>query len=137
MPEPVSSRFMVIPPRHVRALQMLVSQRDRDMLGGIGVGALLEDDDVLTIEQIVQPLWERGLVEDLTKTSMGEPGRYFIRITRLGQQCLALGAMLREQRKFTDEERQWITPLVNPTETTVGNLRIISGDPDEEKEAIA
>ena len=132
MPEPVSSRFMVIPPRHVRALQMLVSQRDRDQFGGIGVGALLEDDDVLTIEQIVQPLWERGLVEDLTHTEMGEPGRYFIRITRLGQQCLALGAMLREQRKMTDDERTWFQPVLSEPKT----LRT-RHDPNEEKEAIA
>lgn len=137
MEEPVSTKFMVIPPRHQRALEMLVDQKHRDRFGGIGVGAMREEDDVLTLEQIVEPLAARGLVEDLTQTEMGESGRFFVRITRLGELCLSLGGMLREQRKMTEDERRWITPLMNPTEKTVGHLRIISGDPSEEKEAIA
>lgn len=98
-------KFMPIPPRHQQALQLLVAQKNRDMFGGIGVGALREEEDEpLTLEQIVQPLWERGLVEDLTETELGASGRYFVRITLLGQVCLNLGYMLREPRKATEPE---------------------------------
>lgn len=100
----VSAMFMTITPRHRRALEMLADKRKCDTLGGIGVGALHDEEDVFTLEQIVMPLADRGLVEDLTETELGASGKYFIRITRTGEICLALGCMLREPRKITLEE---------------------------------
>jgi hypothetical protein len=97
----VSELFMPITPRHRRALEMLAQQKKRDSLGGIGVGAMCDEDDVFTLEQIVTPLSERGLIEDLTETELGASGKYFVRITRTGEICLALGCMLREPRKIT------------------------------------
>jgi hypothetical protein len=49
--------FIVIPPRHQRALEMLRAQRLHDNLGAIGKGAMRDEDDVLTLEQIVP--WRR------------------------------------------------------------------------------
>jgi hypothetical protein len=100
----VSQLFMPIPPRHRRALEMLADKKKCDTLGGIGVGAIRDEDDVFTLEQIVTPLWERGLVEDLTETELGASGRFFIRLTRTGEICLALGVMLRDSRKITVAE---------------------------------
>ena len=96
--------YMPIPPRHARALGMLIEQWKRDRLGAIGMGALREDDDTLTLEQIVQPLWDRGLIEDLTATEMGQPGKYFVRITPLGKVCFDVGHMPRDPRKPSDDE---------------------------------
>ena len=104
MAETVKEKFMTIPPRHQRALQMLMEQRKKDLLGGIGVGALRDEDEPFSLEQIVQPLWMRGLVEDLTETEMGGAGKYFVRITALGVVCFDLGMMLRDPRSVTDAE---------------------------------
>lgn len=119
----LSEKFMPIPPRYLRALQMLVEQKKRDQLGGIGVGALREEDEPITLEQLVNPLWERGLVEDLTDTELGPPGKYFVRITALGVLCLDFGLMLREPRKVTEAE--------------INGLRLESPSESEEREAIA
>ena len=100
----VKDGFMAIPPRHQRALEMLMKQKKRDQFGGIGVGALRDEDDPFTLEQIVQPLWERGMIEDLSETDLGLGGRYFVRITRVGEICLSLGYMLREPRKLSEPE---------------------------------
>jgi hypothetical protein len=104
MADTIKDRFMQIPPRHQRALEMLREQRTRDPLGAIGAGALRDEDDPFTLEQIANPLWERGLIEDLTGTEMETAGRYFVRITPLGLVCLGLGYMLREPRKATEHE---------------------------------
>ena len=110
-----TEKFMPIPPRYIQALQMLVEQKKKDAFGGIGVGALREEDEPLTLEQIVSPLWERGLVEDLTETELGPAGRYFVRITALGVACLHLGVMLRDPRKAADAEIQGLH-RENPSE---------------------
>jgi hypothetical protein len=131
--------FMPIPPRHQRALEMLRAQRLRDNLGAIGKGAMRDDDDVLTLEQIVDPLWERGLIEDLTWTDLKESGKYFLRLTQLGDICLSLGYMLRDPRKVTLAEMKFLAGQ----ETTITTLppgtaeRLAKYDANEEKEAIA
>jgi hypothetical protein len=131
--------FMVIPPRYQRALEMLRAQRLRDNLGAIGKGAMRDEDDVLTLEQIVDPLWERGLIEDLTWTDLKEGGKYFVRLTQLGDICLSLGYMLREPRKVTLAEMKFLAGQ----ETRITTLppgtseRLAKYDANEEKEAIA
>jgi hypothetical protein len=107
MAESVKDKFMTIPPRHQRALELLAviaRQPNRDIYGAIGVGALRDEDEPFTLEQIVQPLWERGLIEDLTGTELRTGGKYFVRITALGIVCLGLGMMLRDARKVTEAE---------------------------------
>lgn len=118
MADSIKDKFMVIPPRHQRALELLAviaRQPSRDILGAIGVAALRDEDEPFTLEQIVQPLWERGLIEDLTETELGSGGRYFVRITTLGVVCLGLGMMLRDPRKVTEAEIQGLQ-LEMPTE---------------------
>jgi hypothetical protein len=104
MAEDVKARFMPIPPRHQRALEMLLKRKGSDYLGGIGIAALRDEDEPFTLEQIVEPLMMRGLIEDLSETELGLGGRYFVRITRLGEMCLSLGYMLREPRKLSEPE---------------------------------
>lgn len=99
-----TDHFMLITPRHKQALELLVQQRSVDQFGGIGVGALRDEDDVFTLEQIVMPLWERGLIEDLTGTALGDAGRHFVRITEVGVYCLNIGYMLRNSRRTSEEE---------------------------------
>jgi hypothetical protein len=85
-------------------LQVLAAQRKKDHLGGIGWGALRDEEEPFTYEQIINPLLERGLIEDLTATDLGSAGKYFVRITPLGIVCLGLGVMLRDPRRVTDAE---------------------------------
>lgn len=101
---PVIDHFMLIIPRHRQALQLLMDQRKKDAFGGIGVGALREEDDVFTLGQIVNPLMDRGLIEDLSRTELGAGGKYFVRLTPLGAYCLGMGYMLRVPRKSTEAE---------------------------------
>jgi hypothetical protein len=142
--ETVSAKFIEMIPRHRRALEMLVAQKKRDSFGGIGVGALRDEDEPFTLEEIVQPLWERGLVEDLTQTELGSGGKYFVRITRLGEVCLGLGYMLRERRKATQDELQQLAgaqpaPPQLPAMDSVAEIakRLGAFDANEEQEAIA
>lgn len=102
---------MPIIPRHQRLLEELRKHKERDMLGGIGWGALRDEDDPLSYDQLFQPLTERGLIEDLTDTDLGSAGRYFVRITALGERCLALGMMVRNPRITSDLE---IAKLTGP-----------------------
>jgi hypothetical protein len=95
---------MTIIPRHLRVLQELAAQKKKDYLGGIGWGALRDEDDLFTYEQLITPLLDRGLIEDLTATELGPAGKYFVRITPLGTVCLGMGLMLRDARKVTDAE---------------------------------
>jgi hypothetical protein len=97
-------QFMVIIPRHQRILKELTDQKPKDQFGGIGWGALRDEDDPLSYEQLFGPLMNRGLIEDLTQTEMGSSGKYFVRITQLGTVCMNLGLMLRDERKPTIEE---------------------------------
>jgi hypothetical protein len=119
------NKFMPIPPRHQRALEMLAllaKQPHRDILGAIGIAALRDEDDVFTLAQIVDPLMERGLIEDLRETELGTGGRYFVRITRLGELCLGLGYMLREPRKGSEQELKRLnegTPSAPVEEETI------------------
>jgi hypothetical protein len=134
----VSVKFMLIPPRHRRALEMLMEQTKRDPLGAIGRGALRDEDDPFTLEQIVSPLWDRGLIEDLTWTDLGEGGKYFVRITKLGKICLGLGYMLRETRKPTLAEWKGLGEQAAITTLPPGTAeRLAQHDAKEEKEAIA
>jgi hypothetical protein len=137
---------MEIPPRHRRALEMLREQKTRDSLGGIGKGALRDEDEPFTLEQIADPLLQRGLIEDLTWTDLGAGGKYFVRITPLGEACLGLGYMLRETRKATLAECKGIAEqaaITTPEPMTLGpppdaSMRVrILADPNDEKEAIA
>jgi hypothetical protein len=133
-----SEKFMVIPPRYQRALEMLRAQRLRDPFGAIGTGAMRDEDDIFTLEQIVTPLWERGLIEDLTWTDLKEGGKYFVRLTQLGDICLSLGYMLRETRKVTLGEMRFLAG--QETKTTLPPAtaeRLAKHDANEEKEAIA
>ena len=97
-------QFMTIIPRHLRVLQELQKQKKRDAFGGIGWGALRDEDDPFTYDQLFPPLIERGLIEDLTATELGPAGKYFVRITPLGTVCLGMGIMLRDARKVTEPE---------------------------------
>lgn len=136
----VRAQFMELIPRHRRALEMLAGialDAKRDIFGCIGFPALRDQDDVFTLEQIVDPLLVRGLIEDLTGTEMQESGKYFVRITPLGSFCLGLGLMLRDARKSTPEEmKKYLTPeagdVVIPR-PAFNNPH----DPNEEQEAIA
>jgi hypothetical protein len=143
---PISDHFMPIPPRHRRALEMLAVialQPNRDILGAIGTGALLDEDEPFTLEQIVLPLSKRGLIEDLSHTELGAGGLYFIRITELGKICLGLGYMLREPRRTSPEEiKKYLatdsseqTELAKTLQAPVKSANPY--DPNEEKEAIA
>lgn len=136
-----NSKFMAIPPRHRVALEMLlVQRRNRDGFGCIGTGALRDEDEPFTLEQIVKPLFERGLIEDLTETDLGAGGQYFVRITQLGKACLGLGYMLRDPRTATEAEikksieAEVMTNLLPPP---MLNTNLSKYDPNEEKEAIA
>jgi hypothetical protein len=134
-----SAKFMVIPPRYQRALEMLRAQRLRDPLGAIGKGAMRDEDEPFTLEQIVKPLFERGLIEDLTWTDLHEAGKYFVRLTQLGDICLSLGYMLRESRQVTLAEMRFLagqekTITTLPPGTTE---RLAQHDANQEKEAIA
>lgn len=122
--------FMPIPPRHRRALEMLLVQRHHDAFGGIGIGAMRDDDEPFTLEQIVEPLMVRGLIEDLTWTDLREDGKYFVRLTKLGEFCLGVGYMLREPRLTSEAEmRKYAAELPPPSSNPY--------DPNDEKEAIA
>jgi hypothetical protein len=138
--EPDSAKFIVIPPRHRRALEMLREQKQRDLLGSIGRGALRDEDDPFTLEQIAEPLLQRGLIEDLTWTDLGAGGKYFVRITRLGEICLGLGYMLRETRKTTLEEMKLLSATARAEVTLLPAAtaeRLAKHDASDEKEAIA
>jgi hypothetical protein len=132
-----SAKFIVIPPRHRRALEMLREQKQRDHLGGIGKGALRDEDEPFTLEQIADPLMNRGLIEDLTWTDLKEGGKYFVRITPLGEACLGLGYMLRETRKPTLAECKGIAEQAQITTPSPASERLAKHDASEEKEAIA
>jgi hypothetical protein len=134
-----SAKFMVIPPRHQRALEMLRAQRLRDPLGAIGKGAMRDEDEPFTLEQIVKPLFERGLIEDLTWTDLHEAGKYFVRLTQLGDICLSLGYMLRETRKPTLAEWKGLMTEQAPITTLPPGTaeRLAQHDANQEKEAIA
>ena len=99
----VMDQFMQITPRHQLALEVLREHKKRDYLGGIGWAALRDEDEPFSLEQIVVPLLERGLVEDLTRTELGvNAGKLFCRITPLGVYCLGVGYMLKEPRIITE-----------------------------------
>jgi hypothetical protein len=118
---------------------MLLEQRKHDGLGSIGKGALRDEDEPFTLEQIVDPLFERGLIEDLTWTDLGEGGKYFVRLTKLGEACLGMGIMLREVRKTTYNEWKTLTTGAATITTLPPGAaeRLAKHDPNEEKEAIA
>ena len=138
-----SDYFMPIPPRYRRALEMLVEQKKHDALGGIGVAALRDEDEPFSLEQIIQPLWDRGLIEDLTSTDLGSAGKYFVRITRLGELCLGLGYMLRAARNSSEAEIAKLTAADAGEQSKVAETLNIAKpsnnpyDPNEEREAIA
>jgi hypothetical protein len=95
---------MVIIPRHLRVLQELAAQKKKDLLGGMGWGALKDEAEPFSDDMLFGPLLERGLIEDLTATELGKGGNFFVRITPLGMLCMGLGLMLQESRKPTDAE---------------------------------
>jgi hypothetical protein len=109
--------FVPIIPRHIRLMQRLVDQKKIDRLGCIGWRGLMDEDEVFTIDQLFKPLRERGLVEDLTKSDLGNAGVYFVHITPLGEKCLGLGYMLREPRVMSDAEQNVLGPAVNALQT--------------------
>jgi hypothetical protein len=117
-------QFMTIIPRHQRVLKELTKQRKKDQYGGIGWGALRDEDDAFTYEQLFEPLLARGLIEDLTATDFGIGGKYFVRITPLGTLCMGLGLMLRDARKLTNAE---ITTLTLPAPATAAEEIIPPG----------
>lgn len=100
----LADHFMPIIPRHQRLLAKLEEQRRVDQFGGIGWRGLMDEEEPFTIDQLFKPLMERGLVEDLSQTEIGNAGIYFVRITKLGMICLRLGMMLKEPRPTTEKE---------------------------------
>jgi hypothetical protein len=125
-------QFMVIMPRHLRILTELTAvkttaQKMGDTLDAIGWGALRDEDDPLSYDQLFGPLLNRGLIEDLTATELGSGGKYFVRITPLGIVCMNLGLMLRDERKLTLEELKVISQPA-PDGRTLGESVDISGE---------
>jgi hypothetical protein len=60
------SDWQPIIPRHGRLLAFLRDRaQKRDTEFGIGTGALRDQGDVFTIEQLTEPLYERGMIETL------------------------------------------------------------------------
>jgi hypothetical protein len=117
MGQPVAIKlFMPIIPRHHRLMVRLVEQKTIDTFGCIGWRGLMDENELFTIDQLFKPLVERGLVEDLSKSDLGNAGAYFVRITPLGEYCLALGYMLREPRVMTDAEVKRFPVIENPTD---------------------
>jgi hypothetical protein len=112
---------MHIIPRHLRVLQELAAQKKKDQLGGIGWGALRDEDDPLTYQQLFIPLIERGLIEDLTGTELGTAGKYFVRLTPLGSVCLSMGVMLRAPRPADAAELKalHLPPPATPEEAEI------------------
>lgn len=129
--------FLVIPPRHLRALEFLMQQKKRDALGGIGIGAMREEDEPFALEQIIDPLWDRGLIEDLTDTELGAAGKHFIRITLLGEVCLGMGFMLREPRRMDDTELGLLNGLPPHPKVIETAKRLAQYNASDEQEAIA
>jgi len=120
-----SEHFMPIIPRHKRLLEDLRAQKARDFLGGIGWGALKDEDEPFTYEELFTPLMQRGLIEDLSATELGAGGKYFVRITALGERCLSLGVMLKYPRHTTEQEIQKI--LGPPAQTGTGDEIVPAG----------
>jgi hypothetical protein len=114
----ILEKFMPIIPRHQRLLSDLVAVRNRDVFGGIGWAALLDEDEQFTIDQLFKPLRDRGLIEDLTGTELGERGAMFVRITPVGQKCLGLGWMLKEPRPMHDGEVKKYLAVAKTEEVT-------------------
>lgn len=125
-------KFMVIIPPHRRVLERLLAQKLVDALGMLGKAAVRGDNDVLTLAELTQPLLDRGMIEDLTKTEMGASGRLFLRITRIGELCLDMGVMLRDARCFTIEELSGLAEKA-PAKIVAGpvgyNKEILPGGP--------
>jgi hypothetical protein len=96
--------LVAIIPRHLRILGALIERRKVDMFGCIGWKGLLDDPESFTMDQIFRPLVERGLIEDMSSTEMGNAGSYFVRITPLGQFCYCIGYMLKEPRVASELE---------------------------------
>jgi len=104
--------LVAIIPRHLRILGALIERRKVDMFGCIGWKGLLDDPESFTMDQIFRPLVERGLIEDMSSTEMGNAGSYFVRITPLGQFCYGIGYMLKEPRPTTELEiRKYISDV--------------------------
>ena len=102
-------------PRHLRILQRLIEQRKIDQYGCIGWRGLLDDPETFTMDQLFKPLVDRGLIEDLSQTEMGQGGTFFVRITPLGQFCYGIGYMLKEPRPTTELEiRKYIADVAPP-----------------------
>jgi len=133
---PASDHFMPIPPRHRRALELLMDQKKHDPYGAIGTGALRDEDDPFTLEQIAGPLLERGLIEDLTNTDFGRGARYFIHITPLGEVCLGLGYMLRDPRRTSEAEIRKYLASDSDEQTKLANVLHPPAPPTEAFEAI-
>ena len=117
-----SEHFMPIIPRHRRLLEELRLQKTKDMLGGIGWGALKGEDEPFTYEELFLPLMQRGLIEDLTETELGSAGKYFVRITPIGERCLGLGVMLKYPRPTSDLE---LDKILAPPPSTPSDDEII------------
>jgi hypothetical protein len=100
----VSEHFVPIIPRHRRLLEKLREQLKVDEYGGMGWRGLMDEDEEFTIDQLFKPLMERGMVEDLSHTALGNAGIYFVRITRTGLKCLSLGVMPKDPRPTTELE---------------------------------
>lgn len=102
-------------PRHLRILAELIERRKVDQYGCIGWRGLMDNPEVFTMDQLFTPLLKRGLIEDLSKTPMGNGGAYFVRITPLGQFCYGIGYMIKEPRESTELEiRKYIADVAVP-----------------------
>jgi hypothetical protein len=92
------SDWQPIIPRHGRLLAFLRDRaQKRDTEFGIGTGALRDQGDVFTIEQLTEPLYERGMIETLA--GYRPAGHLFTRITGFGSLCLDFGMMPKSARK--------------------------------------
>lgn len=95
-------------------LSRLIEQKKKDWTGAMGWGFPVENPALYapgiilyrTLEELWRPLIVRGLVEDL-RMVMPDRGKFFVRITLLGERCTKLGVMLAEPRILTTQEMEF------------------------------
>ena len=96
--------WMPIPQRHGMLLARLRDQRKKDHIGGIGWRALFEEHEILTMEQLFEPLLGRAMVENCEAAHGHSSGKYFVRATDFGLRCLLLGYMPRGRVQATEAQ---------------------------------
>lgn len=131
----MTEHFVEILPRHQRLLERLIEQKKVDMLGAIGWRGLLEGDDDWTMDELFQPLIERGLVEDLTANPDfgAKGGQYFVRITALGNMCASFGWMPKVRHKTSTGEFLKFSGELPRPDTSNDPVKFVNDPPTAEQ----